>query len=120
PTVLSRCQRVPFMPIGREAIARVLVEKRELPEDKAFVVASMAQGSLGVALEMDPDSLTASRDAIAEMDRRIVPGGKNAGYDALEISSELGEERAELGGKLELLLIWLHDQALLATGTDRS
>jgi DNA polymerase III subunit delta' len=118
PTVLSRCQRVPFKPIPRESIARVLVETRDIASDKALVVASMAQGSLGVALEMDPEALGAARDAIAEIDRIAVPGRRNAGYEALELSSGLGEERAELGGKLDLLLVWLRDQALLASGAE--
>jgi DNA polymerase-3 subunit delta' len=120
PTVLSRCQRVPFRPIAREAIARALVERKSMDEAKALVVASMAQGSLGEAEAMDPDAFEKLRDAMAEIDLRLVPGQRNAGYEALEIASELGEDRAELGPKLDLLLIWLRDQAALASGVDPS
>jgi DNA polymerase-3 subunit delta' len=118
PTILSRCQRVPFQPIARPAIARALVEKRSLPEDTAMLVAAMAQGSLGAALALDPEVLAAARDKIAEIDTRLVPGMVNAAGEALDFAGTLGEERAAMGDKLGLLLVWLHDQARIASGAE--
>jgi DNA polymerase III subunit delta' len=118
PTVISRCQRVTFGPIAREMIASVLVKERQLPEPQAMLLAAMAQGSLEGARTIDVEALVAARDRVALFDQRLVPGKKSSVYEALEMSQELGEDREELDGFLDLLLVWLHDQAVLASGAD--
>jgi DNA polymerase-3 subunit delta' len=120
PTVLSRCQRIPFRPIATRSIARVLMDQKSLTELEAMLVGSMAQGSIAHALTIDPRELIERRNAIASIDERLRPGQRNGAYDALEIAGELGTDRADFHRSLELLLVWLHDQALLATGADPS
>lgn len=120
PTVLSRCQRVPFHPIARAEIASLLAKERGVAEQQALLVASMSQGSLETALAIDAEQLVERRDKVAILDQRLEAGRKNAVFEALEISTELGEEREDLEAFLDLLQVWLHDQVLLASGADES
>jgi DNA polymerase-3 subunit delta' len=118
PTVLSRCQRIPFLPIDTRALASILVEKRGLSPPDAQLVASMSHGSMTVAMEMDPGELVERRNAIASIDARLEPGKKNAAYEALEMAQELAADRADFARTLGMLLVWIHDQARLASGGD--
>lgn len=118
PTVLSRCQRFAFRPIAREALAELLIAERGLSEPHALLIAAMAQGSIEHARALDPAALLEARDRVALLDQRLEAGRKNAVYEALEVSTELGEDRSELEAFLDLMLVWLHDQVLLASAAD--
>jgi DNA polymerase-3 subunit delta' len=52
PTIVSRCQRVPFQPLTVQDITDWLVGKSGLDEEKALVLAKVCGGSLGRALKM--------------------------------------------------------------------
>jgi DNA polymerase-3 subunit delta' len=51
-TILSRCQRIPFRRLPDEAIENWLVEKTGADRDRAHLIASLANGSLGLAERM--------------------------------------------------------------------
>ncbi|MEJ2726804.1 MAG: DNA polymerase III subunit delta', partial [Deltaproteobacteria bacterium] len=52
PTIVSRCQRVPFHPLRERQVAWWLVKKKGLKEETATVLARISGGSLGRALSM--------------------------------------------------------------------
>jgi DNA polymerase III subunit delta' len=52
-TIRSRCQEIRFQPLPRRTLAQALVKKRGLPEEDAWFLAALAQGSMGRGLEMD-------------------------------------------------------------------
>jgi DNA polymerase-3 subunit delta' len=52
PTIVSRCQRVPFHPLPERHITRWFVEKKGLKEETATVLARISGGSLGRAISM--------------------------------------------------------------------
>lgn len=52
PTIVSRCQRVPFQPLPTRAMVDWLVSQRGLDRQKAEVAARGAAGSLGTALRI--------------------------------------------------------------------
>jgi DNA polymerase-3 subunit delta' len=62
PTIVSRCQRVSFQPIPFTAIRDLLLERRQIQEEEASVLARLSSGSLGRALEMAEDGFLAKRD----------------------------------------------------------
>jgi len=49
PTIVSRCQVVPFRPLPLKIIQEVLEKKKKQPSQKAFFLAHLAEGSLGKA-----------------------------------------------------------------------
>ena len=60
PTIRSRCQAFPFHPLGREEILRYL--KDHLTEDHLEMRASLAEGSIAVALRVDLEETLEQRD----------------------------------------------------------
>lgn len=116
PTVVSRCQRVHFAPLPVAEITRVVMAQKALPEPQAKMVAAMAQGSLGAALSMDYEALIAERDRVAAMDAALFGRTPKSALEAIEAASDLAGDRAACVAALDLLLVWLHDQMLLASG----
>jgi len=51
PTIVSRCQRVPFQPLAVEKIKDWLIKNNGLDEQKALLLARISEGSLGRAIK---------------------------------------------------------------------
>jgi DNA polymerase-3 subunit delta' len=51
PTILSRCQRIAFHPVARDALERFLVERHGASAERAAVAAALARGSVAAAIE---------------------------------------------------------------------
>lgn len=116
PTVLSRCQRIFFVPVPKEEIARILREEKNLEPTQAALLAGMSQGSPDRARTIDVAEVLALRDRAAGLDLRLFPGRKRAVHEALTAAQELAEDRGDLAAVLDALLAWLHDQVVLASG----
>ena len=52
PTILSRCQQIPFNPLPLSSLTRWLVEQKGLHEAEAHLLASLSEGSPGKALKL--------------------------------------------------------------------
>lgn len=52
PTIISRCQKVPFHPLTREVIRKYLVEQLDQDDNTAWLAAGISEGSLGRAVEI--------------------------------------------------------------------
>ncbi len=52
PTIISRCQKVPFHPLTHEVIKNYLVDQLGLDNNRAWLAAGISEGSLGRALEI--------------------------------------------------------------------
>ena len=63
PTIVSRCQQVELRPVPAKEIERALVQRYELPADRARLLAALSEGRLGWAFQM------ASNPVL--MDRRL-------------------------------------------------
>lgn len=53
PTLLSRCQKVPFSPLALSQIEAILMEKKQWTTDDARLVAAFTGGKLGEALSLE-------------------------------------------------------------------
>ncbi|MBN2031697.1 MAG: DNA polymerase III subunit delta' [Deltaproteobacteria bacterium] len=73
PTILSRCQRVSFRPVPAALIEAWLVENQGIEKDKAQVLARMASGSPGKALEMGRSDFLERRQELLFDLNRIIP-----------------------------------------------
>lgn len=67
PTIVSRCQKVRFGLLPTGAIEAYLVERHRLPEIEAGLMADLAGGSLGRALEMLDQGFWEERDLAWDM-----------------------------------------------------
>ncbi len=118
PTVVSRCQRVPFRSLPSDVVVSVLAERRQLPKPQARLLASLAGGSLGRALEIDAEEAVSLRDQIAELDRTLEPRSPRGALIALSTAANLAEDKARFLEAIVLLQVWLQDQMRLAADPD--
>lgn len=116
PTIVSRCQVIPFYPLPVEMVAEALAQTRDLAPEPARTLAAVAEGSLGRAeLLLETDLLTVRQEIIEKL-TRIEPDDPRTietVYQLAETAARLKENLPEL---LELLKSWLHDLTLTAHG----
>jgi DNA polymerase-3 subunit delta' len=108
PTVLSRCQRVRFGPLGDRAAAELL-EGRGVPAAASGLLARLAQGRPGRALDLDLDALRARRQAALAL-AAGPPSRLGAALDGASL------DRATVAMYLELYWSWYRDALCLAAG----
>jgi DNA polymerase-3 subunit delta' len=52
PTIISRCQKVPFKPLPTEAVVNLLIKEENIDKEKAQIIAKLSEGSLGRAKKL--------------------------------------------------------------------
>ncbi len=114
PTIVSRCQRVRFAPLPRTFVSGRLMAECELSVADAELVAGLAEGSLGNAIELaKSDILTDRRVYIDGVDGRATLGDVP---DRLEMAEKLAKKKPELPIVLHLLRTWYRDVLLIQSG----
>jgi len=112
PTIVSRCQRVPFQPLPVQDITDWLVKERDLNEETAQVLARVSAGSLGRALKMCDSGFFDKRE---EWLARVIKLPALSRDEALEMALECAGENkktdidtSESGeaGIMDMLAIW--------------
>ena len=70
PTIVSRCLQFHFAPLSQAAVEKILRQKAHLKPSEQKLAAQLAEGSPGLALEMDVDAAAARRrDALRILER---------------------------------------------------
>lgn len=113
PTVRSRCQALAFGSLGRGDIAAYLTGREGLDAQRAEVLAAMAQGSLGRALDLAAGDVLATRDEVVEAWEKA---GEADLADLLARAEQLGASRQALHDTLDLLELWCRDLLLVLAG----
>ncbi len=105
PTILSRCQRVPFDPLPRADVVAIL-EAHGRPAAEARALAAYAEGSPGQALALDTDFFTHRRGEILTR----LAAARRGGFKALaDFAQALVNEDKDLGPVLTVIASWYHD-----------
>ena len=116
PTVLSRCHRIVFSPLGDEDILQFL-RKEGYEEDRAKLVIPHAQGSIKrVIFLLESDFLTKWSET-AEILSSDPTGNLEA---VLNLSKRLSDDSEGLTLVLEFLQVWYRDLLLLKEGLSES
>jgi DNA polymerase III subunit delta' len=103
-TIMSRCQRLPFRPIERQTIARVLIERGATPED-AEAIAAAASGRLGWALKaLEDPRLLEERSEMLDEALHLAHAGRAARFAWAKDAS--GRDAAIRERYLRELSIW--------------
>ncbi len=113
PTIVSRCRAVHFAPIPAEELAELLQARAGLSPERALLVASLAEGSLGKALAMDTEWLDLERKEWLGKLGGILGGGDEA--ELLDLADELRKSH-RLGDLLDLYAVWLRDHLVCRIG----
>ena len=119
PTIVSRCQVVPFFPLPYQEVAAVL-EKEGTPPAEAAALATAAEGSLGRARLLAAKELLAFRREIIATLLPLAPEDPRAVPAVLALAERAAGLKENLPELLALLKIWLRDLVLLAGGMDPS
>jgi DNA polymerase-3 subunit delta' len=124
PTIVSRCQKVSFLPLPSTLIADWLTREQGLVKDQALVVAKIADGSLGRAIEMTAGGFLEKRHDFL---LRLFELPQLAPEEAMEVGLSYAgmSKRKELdvgggdGGLFGLLSVWktwYRDLLIVKTG----
>jgi DNA polymerase-3 subunit delta' len=119
PTILSRCQVVPFAPVPAAQVVEFLRE-HEIESQMAERLARISSGSPGLALELaGTDLWTFRRDLIAEL-ARPTPDSVALAKKWTEFNEESGKEggtvRRRSALMIKLLVEFLQNVLLASTG----
>jgi DNA polymerase-3 subunit delta' len=116
PTILSRCQIIPFGPLDHGDMARVLMQEEGIEESLALTLAAVAEGSLGRAKLLWQQNLLAFRQEVVE---DLLLGGHGEA-ETIGLVFRLSEKGAALKENisefLTLLRLWYRDLVLVAAG----
>lgn len=114
PTLVSRCQTVPLHPLGPVEIAAALVERWEVEADEATVLAGLAAGRLGWAVEAHrKPELRERRDALMQ---QIVALAAAAPDVRLRLVAPLAADTETARATVESWTLWWRDVLLAASG----
>lgn len=116
PTILSRCQTVPFFPLPQEAVAKILAQEANLEPENAATLAAMAEGSLGRARLLLAKDLLGLRREIIDHLLRLEPNTPAAIQTLSELAESAAKLKEDLSELLELFATWLHDLLLFGHG----
>ena len=116
PTILSRCQVIPFFALPYAQVAETLLHEEEISPTEAASLAAAAEGSIGRARLLRKSGLLARRREIVETLLQYpanAPEGVEPILALAEKSAALKENLPEL---FDLLRLWLRDLLVTKVG----
>jgi len=119
PTILSRCQTIPFRPLAEEQVVAILRQcKPELALETAKTAAALSEGSPGRAANLLKQTLFAFRTTFLENLIRLSPEQPEAVRTVLRLAEQAAELKEDVGRLFELITLWLRDLMLLNVGRE--
>ncbi|MCL6554431.1 MAG: DNA polymerase III subunit delta' [Firmicutes bacterium] len=107
PTIVSRCQLIRCSYLPTEAIERALRDRWGIPQDRARLLAVLADGRLGRALEWArSEEKLEARDRLLDLLPALEEGDALARLEAAEALSRQADMLLEL---LDLAVLWYRD-----------
>jgi len=111
PTLRSRCLRLPFGPLARDAVAGFLITNKGIDKEEARFLAAVSMGSLGAALRLDKEEFLERRRSWAEKVSSLTSGNYRAASEAAEAIASNKEEARQF---LEWAETWYRDLLIYA------
>lgn len=112
PTILSRCQVVPFFSLPYEKVAERIIEENEVDPESAATLAAVAEGSLGRARLLLAKGLLPLRREILENLLLAEPDAPATIQAVSAFADTAAKLKEDLDEFLELLKSWFHDLLL--------
>ena len=116
PTILSRCQIIPFGPLDHNDMALVLMRENEITESQALALAAAAEGSLGRARLLLRENLLLLRQELVQ--HLLIEQNSPAEtiLKVFHLSDKCAALKDNIHEFLSLLRLWYRDLALIAAG----
>ncbi len=112
PTILSRCQLVPFSPLSYQEVAGLLSPK--VAHSQALTLATVAEGSPGRAALLHSKGLLELRRSMIDTLTHLGPDSPEAVDAVYGLAAQAAALKENLSELLDLLATWLRDLILLA------
>lgn len=108
PTILSRCQQIPFQPVSRSLIETELNEEKYLENFEAKMYARIANGNMEKALRLADDGKIESRDSTIEFLQILLSQND---FHFLEFVNKYKTSKTQtiLKEIISQLIIWMSD-----------
>jgi DNA polymerase-3 subunit delta' len=114
PTILSRVQQIPMQLLTTAQIKQALVQQWEVEPAEADLIAALAAGRMGWAIQaVEDDEMLDERASQLETLSKLPSMSKTQRFDLAQKLSADGDKVREL---LELWLLWWRDLVLAAHG----
>ncbi|HEU5349020.1 MAG TPA: DNA polymerase III subunit delta' [Ktedonobacterales bacterium] len=114
PTVLSRCQIVPMLPLAPDEVTQALIEQWLMPESEARALAMLANGRLGWAIRAaEKPELREQRIHELEEIADLAAAPRD---ERLRRVGSFGKDVESAQRVLELWTLWWRDVVLAASG----
>jgi DNA polymerase-3 subunit delta' len=120
PTIISRCQLIPFAALPYYQVARTLQEAKGLNQETAATLAAVSEGSLGRAELFQNIDLLAHRKQVVETLLALQPLHPETPSTIFQLAEKTAALKEQLVDLFDLLRIWLRDLMFLAAGGDNS
>jgi DNA polymerase III subunit delta' len=109
-TIISRCRHMRFNPLPVTAIARFLMDAKEMEQEKACLLAGLSGGSIGRALELDQEDVVSQR---AQFIQLLTDTHKNDPISLLNLASFFGQDKKEIKQGLDILNSCFRDALII-------
>ncbi|MBU0908424.1 MAG: DNA polymerase III subunit delta' [Proteobacteria bacterium] len=116
PTILSRCQIVPFYSLPYEQVTQALMIHDHIEEQTAASLAAISEGSLGRARLLYQEKLLPLRREIIESILALAPGTPDAVQAVFQLAEKAGDTKDNLDELLDLITSWIRDIMLAHRG----
>ncbi|MBW2467070.1 MAG: DNA polymerase III subunit delta' [Deltaproteobacteria bacterium] len=116
PTIISRCQIIPFGPLDYKDMARVLMREKGIDNPKALTVAAAAEGSLGRAMLLLEKDLLALRQEVVEHLLLLQNDRPDTIAEVFRLSEKAAALKENIYEFLALLRLWYRDLVLVSAG----
>ena len=120
PTIISRCQIIPFGPLDYEDIAQVLMLENGMERAQALTLASVAEGSLGRAKLLLQEDLLVFRQEVIEQLLLLQNNQSETIAQVFRLSEKAAALKENIYEFLALLRLWYRDLILIAAGAPES
>jgi DNA polymerase III subunit delta' len=113
PTIVSRCQTIPFYSLPPEACARVIQDQQpDTNSEEAMLLAELAGGSPGAALSLKHKELPALYQRLLDLLEAKPAADGDALTPVLEAAADLAALKEDMALLLGLLRVWVRNQML--------
>jgi DNA polymerase-3 subunit delta' len=109
-TIISRCQHMRFNPLRFDTVAKFLVDREGMNNQRALLLAGLSGGSIGRAMELNEDDIVAYR---AELLQQLSLTNRNDLFSLISFASFLGQGKKEIKQGLNILSTIFRDALVL-------
>ncbi len=112
PTIASRCRVIALRPLSTSLVEQSLITRWHVPEDQAYLLAHLADGRLGWAVQASQDAAVLQKRE-RQLDH-LLSAINGRRVTRFKLADKLGRKPEQLPDLLRTWLSWWRDLALIA------